>query len=151
MIRQARHDSPFGPLLLTEQDSRLTRLGWNDADATDTSPLLDAARRQLDAYFAGKRVAFDLPLALGTGFQARFLASLCAIPFGETRRYGELARSLNVSAQAIGQACGANPIPIIIPCHRILAATGLGGFSAPGGIETKVALLRHEGAASLLI
>ncbi len=151
MIRRARHDSPFGPLLLTEEEGRLTRLGWNAAEAADTSPVLEAARRQLDAYFGQRLTVFDLPLALGSGFQARFLAALCAIPFGETRRYGDLARALNVPAQAIGQACGANPIPIIIPCHRILAASGLGGFSAPGGIETKVALLRHEGAASLLI
>ncbi|MCB2130957.1 MAG: MGMT family protein, partial [Rhodobacteraceae bacterium] len=65
--------------------------------------------------------------------------------------YGDLAKELGAPAQAIGQACGANPVPIIVPCHRILGAGGLGGFSAPGGIETKVALLRHEGAASLLI
>jgi methylated-DNA-[protein]-cysteine S-methyltransferase len=76
---------------------------------------------------------------------------MCAIPFGETRTYGDLAKDLGVPAQAIGQACGANPVPVIVPCHRILGASGLGGFSAPGGVETKVALLKHEGAASLLI
>ncbi len=76
---------------------------------------------------------------------------MCAIPFGETRTYGDLARALGVPAQAIGQACGANPVPVIVPCHRVLGAAGLGGYSAPGGVETKVALLRHEGAASLLL
>ena len=74
-----------------------------------------------------------------------------AIPHGETRTYGDLARALNAPAQAIGQACGANPIPILIPCHRILGAHSLGGFSAKGGVETKVWLLKHEGAASLLL
>ncbi len=76
---------------------------------------------------------------------------MCAIPFGETRTYGDLAKALGAPAQAIGQACGGNPVPVIVPCHRILGASGLGGFSAPGGVETKIALLKHEGAASLLI
>jgi len=76
---------------------------------------------------------------------------MCAIPFGETRTYGEIAAELDASAQAVGNACGANPIPILIPCHRVLGAASLGGFSGAGGIETKVALLRHEGAAGLLI
>lgn len=76
---------------------------------------------------------------------------MAAIPFGATRSYGDLAREIGRPAQAIGQACGANPIPILIPCHRVLAARGLGGFSAWGGVETKVWLLRHEGAAALLI
>ncbi|MCB1350992.1 MAG: MGMT family protein, partial [Maritimibacter sp.] len=68
-----------------------------------------------------------------------------------TRTYGEIAADLGASAQAVGNACGANPIPILIPCHRVLGATGLGGYSGAGGIETKVALLRLEGAGGLLI
>ena len=76
---------------------------------------------------------------------------MAAIPHGETRTYGDLARDLGAPAQAVGQACGANPVPILIPCHRVLGRNGLGGFSAPGGVETKVALLRLEGAAGLLI
>ena len=107
---------------------------------------------QLAAYFDGGLQKFDLPLApRGSAFQHAFYQALCAIPYGETRKYGDLARDLGVSAQAIGQACGANPIPILIPCHRVLAANGLGGFSGAGGIEAKVALLKLEGAASLLI
>ena len=74
-----------------------------------------------------------------------------AIPFGGTRTYGEIAAKVGAPAQAVGQACGANPIPVIIPCHRATAAEGLGGFSAAGGVEMKVALLRHEGAYSLLL
>jgi methylated-DNA-[protein]-cysteine S-methyltransferase len=74
-----------------------------------------------------------------------------AIPFGRTREYGEIAHSLGASPRDIGAACGRNTIAILIPCHRVVAATGLGGFSAPGGVETKIALLRHEGAYSLLL
>jgi methylated-DNA-[protein]-cysteine S-methyltransferase len=76
---------------------------------------------------------------------------MSAIPFGETRTYGEIARGLGVPAQAVGQACGANPVPVVIPCHRVLGATSLGGYSGEGGVETKVWLLRHEGAGGLLI
>ena len=74
-----------------------------------------------------------------------------AIPFGDTLTYGDIARRLGAPAQAVGQACGGNPIPVIIPCHRVLGARSLGGFSAAGGVDTKVWLLRHEGAAGLLI
>jgi methylated-DNA-[protein]-cysteine S-methyltransferase len=145
-------DSPFGPLTLVEEEGVLAALRWGGSPgAAALTPLLAEAANQLAAYSAGIRHRFDLPLALGEGFQRRFLEALIAIPFGETRRYGDLARDLGVMPQAIGQACGQNRIPILIPCHRVLAADGLGGFSAPGGIETKVALLRHEGAAGLLI
>ena len=113
--------------------------------------MLEQGIAQLKEYFAGRTSGFDLPLEFMPGLTGQVQRAMIAIPFGETRRYGDLARELGVPAQAIGQACGANPIPILIPCHRILAAAGLGGFSAPGGIETKVALLKHEGAASLLI
>ena len=76
---------------------------------------------------------------------------MLAIPYGQTQTYGDLSKQLGAPAQAIGQACGGNTLPIFIPCHRILAANGLGGYSGAGGVETKVALLRLEGAASLLI
>ena len=76
---------------------------------------------------------------------------MCAIPYGETMEYGEIARKLGSMPQPVGNACGRNSIPIIIPCHRVVGASGLGGFSAPGGVETKVALLKHEGAYGLLI
>ena len=70
---------------------------------------------------------------------------MAAIPFGQVRTYGDLARDLGVSAQAMGQLCGANPLPVIVPCHRVVGAAGLGGFSGAGGVETKAWLLRHEG------
>jgi methylated-DNA-[protein]-cysteine S-methyltransferase len=144
-------DGPFGPLTLTQEAGEITRLRWGGAEHGAPTRLLAEAALQLSEYFASCRTVFDLPLRLGSGFQARFLKALIEIPFGETRSYGDLAHALGVSPQAIGQACGANPIPILVPCHRVLGADGLGGYSAPGGIETKVALLRHEGAASLLL
>lgn len=142
--------SPFGPLTLREDGGEIVALRWGGA-ARDDSPLLAEAARQLGDYFAGRRRGFDLPVAFLPGLAGEVMRAMQAIPFGETRTYGELARALGVPAQAIGQACGANPVPVIVPCHRVLGATGLGGFSAPGGVETKVALLRHEGAASLLL
>ena len=142
--------SPFGPLTVTEQDGLLTELLWRGG-AADRSAVLDVAAAQMAEYFVGTRRSFDLPMALGTGFRARFLQAMIDIPYGETRTYGQLAKLLGVPAQAIGQACGANVLPILIPCHRVLAASGLGGYSGPGGVETKVALLRHEGAAGLLL
>jgi len=142
--------SPFGPLTLVEEAGQLARLFWRDDQGTG-SALLEEAARQMHAYFEHRRTAFDLPIAFQPGLIGDVQRAMCDIPFGETRTYGDLSRALGAPAQAIGQACGANPLPIIVPCHRILGATGLGGFSARGGIETKVALLKHEGAASLLI
>ena len=144
-------DTPTGPFTLTEKDSAIVRAGWGGSGA-DRSGLLDQAASQVQAYFDGTREAFDLPLAPDVSeVQGRFLDALLAIPFGQTRTYGDMAKELGVSAQAAGQLCGANPIALIIPCHRVLGANSLGGFSAPDGVETKVWLLRHEGAAGLLI
>ena len=152
MTRAAVVDGPFGPMTLTEEEGLIVRLSWGDRGQTELSPVLEDATSQLAAYFAGYlRGPFDLPMAFLPGLTGAVQRAMCAIPMGETRTYGELARVLGAPPQAIGQACGANPIPILIPCHRILGTNGLGGFSAPGGIETKVALLKHEGAASLLI
>ncbi len=152
MIRRAVLGGPFGPMTLTAEGGAITRLGWGELGAVEPDELLTEAARQLTAYFAGKwRGPFDLPLAFLPGLAGQVQRAMVAIPMGETRTYGDLSKDLGAPAQAIGQACGANPIPILIPCHRILSASGLGGFSAPGGVETKVALLKHEGAASLLI
>jgi O-6-methylguanine DNA methyltransferase len=148
---RASVDSPFGPLTLVEDAGEIAALHWGGAPGPAPTPLLADAARQLQDYFAGTRTAFDLPLRLGQGFPGAFRKALTGIPFGETRTYGDLAKLLGVTPQAIGQACGANPLPILVPCHRVLGTGNLGGYSAPGGIETKVALLRHEGAAGLLI
>ena len=149
---KAELQSPVGRLTLSAADGAITALGWGRLDASDTAPVFDQASAELAAYFAGDLTQFSVPLAPGgSAFQRKFYAALCAIPHGQTRRYGDLAADLGVSAQAIGQACGANPIPIFIPCHRVLGSDGLGGYSGAGGVETKVALLKLEGAASLLI
>ncbi len=142
--------SPLGPLTIVEERGLIVRLDWRARDPAPT-PLLAEAARQLSAYFDRRLTRFDLPLDWGAGLNAEVRRAMAAIPFGETRTYGDLSKAIGAPAQAIGQACGANPVPILIPCHRVLSATGLGGFSAPGGVETKVALLRLEGAAGLLI
>ncbi|CUH77879.1 methylated-DNA--[protein]-cysteine S-methyltransferase [Tropicibacter naphthalenivorans] len=152
MRAQLTVPTPTGPVTLTQEDESLVRLTWDSAHRQDTTPLLSEAKRQIDAYFAHDLKEFDLPLHVqGSPFQASVCAAMSAIPFGETRTYGDLASALGVPAQAIGQACGGNPLPLLIPCHRVLGRDGLGGFSGGTGIETKVHLLKHEGAASLLI
>ncbi len=143
--------TPLGWLGLTEEDGAIIAVGWRQG-GTDDTPLLVEAERQLTAYFDNRLQVFDLPLRpAGDALQQSVAAAMRAIPYGSTREYGDIARELGAPAQAIGQACGRNTIPVIIPCHRVVGAGGLGGFSAPGGIETKVALLRHEGAYSLLL
>lgn len=143
--------TPTGVFTIWEEDGALVGAHWGGEERAAT-PLLLAAEAQVRAYFAGDLTRFDLPTQVaGTGFQERVCAAIADIPFGQTRTYGDLARDLDCPAQAIGQGCGGNPIPLIIPCHRVLGATGLGGFSGGGGVETKVALLRHEGAGSLLL
>jgi methylated-DNA-[protein]-cysteine S-methyltransferase len=141
-------------LVLRETAGALAEIAWCRADIpAETaalqrpSPLLAAAARQLDEYFAGRLRSFELPLApKGSSFQKRVWDEMCRIPYGATARYGDLARALGTAAQPIGQACGANPIPIVIPCHRVVAAGGLGGFSGGAGLTSKRFLLRHEGA-----
>ena len=128
----------------------LVALVWGPGTAAP-SALQAEGLRQLQAYFDRRLTRFDLPLDMGQGFQSWVRQAMAAIPYGETRTYGALARDLGAPAQAVGQACGANPLPILVPCHRVLGQKGLGGFSAPGGVESKVALLRLEGAAGLLI
>jgi methylated-DNA-[protein]-cysteine S-methyltransferase len=114
-----------------------------------TSPVLDEAGRQLEAYFAGDLVAFDLPLELhGTEFQRGCWLALATIPYGQTVSYGEQARRLGLgsdAARAVGAANGRNPLPIVLPCHRVVGANGsLTGFG--GGLDVKRFLLEHEGA-----
>lgn len=142
----------FGDLILSEEAEHIVALNWGRALSEDTSAVLEQARQQLLAYDAGTLEAFDLPLrVIGSDFQRDVCAAMSAIPFGDTCTYGDIAKQLGVPAQAVGGACGGNPIPIIIPCHRVMGAKGLTGFSGAGGVETKVALLRHEGAGGFLI
>jgi methylated-DNA-[protein]-cysteine S-methyltransferase len=138
--------SPIGQLTIDETDDAIVAIRWADEPAGNGSPLLAEAARQLAAYFDGRLTHFDLPLAVvGTKFDQRVWAAMRAIPFGETRTYGELAHLTDSGPRAIGGACGRNPIPIIVPCHRVLARGGLGGYSGGSGLPTKQWLLALEG------
>ena len=150
-MRSLTIETPTGQFALVEDDGAIVRAEWG-CRGNEQSPLLDEAARQVEAYYTGDLTEFDLPLDVrGSDLQKNVCDAMLAIPFGQTRTYGGIARQLGAPAQAIGHACGGNPIALIIPCHRVLGSCGLGGFSGAGGVETKVALLRREGAASLLI
>ena len=139
--------SPIGQLTIDEADHAIIAIRWADAPAGNGSKLLAEAARQLTAYFDGRLNRFDLPLApAGSPFEARVWSAMQTIPYGETRCYGDLAQAVGSAARAIGRACGRNPIPIVIPCHRVLAKGGLGGYSGDGGLKTKTWLLALEGA-----
>lgn len=145
------YNSPVGPLTLFEEDGAIIAVEWGWPPETDEppAPVLERAREQLDLYFEGKLSRFDLPLApMGTAFQRKVWDALAHIPFGATRSYGELAAELGTAPRALGGACGRNPLPILIPCHRVLASNrALGGYSGMDGIDTKRFLLRLEGVA----
>ena len=133
------------------RDERVTDICYLPPSArpvSPKSPLGEKAARQLEAYRANPDTHFDLPLLVeGTPFQRRLWAALCEIPRGKTVTYGELARRLGGEPRAVGQACGDNRLPIVIPCHRVVAANGIGGFAhSTGGylLEAKRWLLAHE-------
>jgi len=156
-------DSPFGPLLLAQTRRGLVRVGLPNQDSDEllvdlaerVSPRvleapqeLDEVRRELDLYFAGKLDSFDLPLdwQLSGGFRQRVLRAINRIPYGQTRSYTEMARKAGNerAVRAAGTACGSNPIPLVVPCHRVLRTGGaLGGYG--GGLPMKEALLQLEG------
>lgn len=151
-MSSASLDTPLGPLTVFSTNGCIDKVGWGRGPEGLVSPEISEALRQLEAYFEGRLSEFDLPICVnGSAFQKTVCDLMLSIPFGETRTYGEIAKELNSPAQAVGGACGGNPIPVIIPCHRVLGASGLGGYSGAGGVETKVWLLRHEGAGGLLI
>ncbi len=154
----SRLSTPIGELTLTASDTALTGVAfpsWRHRPARarrDTmSEVLGRAKDQLTEYFTGTRTTFDIPLdAAGSEFEHRVWDLLRAIPYGATTTYGELAKRLGSTkeARAVGAANGKNPIPIIVPCHRVIGANGdLTGFG--GGIERKRWLLQHEGALLL--
>ncbi len=139
--------SPVGDLTLTEEDGAIVAVDWGWVEEQIASPLLAEARQQLQAYFDGDRLAFTLPLApAGTAYQRRVWQALCEIPPGVTRTYADIARAVGGSPRAVGGANGRNPIPIVIPCHRVVATTGIGGYSGGDGLPTKRFLLALENA-----
>ena len=144
--------TPLGEVTISEDGDAIVALDWGRSRDQEATPLLREARDQLQEYFDGKRMSFDLPLAPeGSEFQKRVWAALCAIPPGETRSYADIARTIGSAPRAVGGANGANPIPLFIPCHRVIAADGsLGGYSGGDGPATKRYLLDHESRALLL-
>ena len=144
-------ESQFGRLTLSEDNGRIIALSWGGRAKGEASPALIEARRQLLEYFAGRRRHFELPLALdGLPMELRVWQLMAEIPYGETRSYGDLARALDLSPRAVGGACGRNPLPIFVPCHRVIGSDGsLGGYSGGEGAETKRRLLQLEHALLL--
>jgi len=143
-------NSPVGPLTILEEGGAIVVLEWGRADSPEPqiqTDLLEKARSQLNEFFDGKRKDFFLPLApKGSVFQCAVWGRLSRIPYGSAQTYGDIAKAMESSPRAVGGACGRNPIPIIIPCHRVVAMGGkLGGFSGGSGLVTKKVLLRLEG------
>ena len=139
--------SKFGNIRIIGVEEKITSLDFTKSNLqTSNSNFLNKAKNQIEEYILGRRYKFSLKLNLiGTEFQLKVWKQLQLIPYGETYSYLKLARILNTSPRAIGNACGKNPILIIIPCHRVIAVNGsLSGFSALGGIKTKKRLLQNE-------
>ena len=139
--------SPLGPLTVFERSGKIIALDYGRAGRDSPTPLLRAAAQQLEAYFSGALKVFDLPLApAGTTFQQSVWKGMLRIPYGRTCSYADMARELDSGPRAIGGACARNPLPVIIPCHRVLASgQRIGGYGSPGGLETKRFLLQLEG------
>ena len=138
--------SPIGDLTVSAEDEHIVALDWGWGRDQDETPVLVRARAQLEDYFDGKRTSFDLPLRPeGSAFHRAVWKIMCEIPAGQVLTYGEISKRLKASARAVGTACGRNPIPVIIPCHRVIGTGGIGGYSGDGGVDTKLILLRHEG------
>ena len=127
----------------------VTALGYEfGIDADRIAEPRAAVRRQVREYGTGERESFDLTVEFPPSFTGRVMAAMAAVPYGETRTYGELAAELGTAPVAVGAACGRNTVPLIVPCHRVVGTDSLGGFSAAGGVEAKRALLAHEGVSA---
>ena len=142
---QLSFHTPLGALTLSEESGAIVSLDWGFARDQSITPLLQRGRAQLQAYFDGELDRFDLPLApAGTTYRQRVWQALRDIPYARTASYGELAARIGGSARSVGGANAANPIPILIPCHRVVASAGLGGYSGGDGLPTKTWLLALE-------
>ncbi len=148
---QAKLDTPFAVLGIRCIEHALTGIDFLERDVlpqAPSNPFAQTVCEQLNAYFNDPDYKFDLRLNFsGTDHQRKVWQAMSVIPRGKTRQYGELSREMASSARAVGQACGANPIPIVIPCHRVVSKAGLGGFanhSAGYTLDIKRWLLNHE-------
>ncbi|MEM8916670.1 MAG: methylated-DNA--[protein]-cysteine S-methyltransferase [Pseudomonadota bacterium] len=149
-------ESPTGLLAMTATETAVTSLTWlGEGEEVEARPnaLLERAAEQLDRYFETGEGAFDLPITLaGSAFQQRGWKAMAEIPLGKTESYGTLASRIGSGPRAVGMLCATNPLPIIVPCHRVVAAGGkLGGFSGGKGLPTKEWLLRHEGVLEAML
>ena len=148
-MKQMKMKTWVGYILLKEENGFLIALEFSNDEfiENDSTPLLCSVERELIEYFQGNRTSFDIPIKLnGTDFQKAIWEAMSKIPYGETVSYGELSNMAGYKKayQAVGNACGKNPIAIIVPCHRVLAANKkIGGFS--GGLDKKRILLKIEG------
>ena len=138
-------ETPVGLIGIYGQTS-ITKIGWAQRQSNSELPELRKAEKQIAAYFNGTLLQFDLQLEpSGSIFQQKVWAHICRIPYGQTLTYGDVAISLESSPRAVGRACASNPIPLLIPCHRIIAKTGaLTGYTGRGGLKTKQLLLTLE-------
>jgi methylated-DNA-[protein]-cysteine S-methyltransferase len=145
MLSSIAIDSPVGRLTLSATPEAIVSIAWTDNPLGESTALLIEAQRQLEAYLSGRLTIFDLPLLpRGSGFDQRVWQAMQRIPYGHTRSYSELAMEMDSGPRAIGGACGRNPIPIVIPCHRVVSRHGRGGYSGGSGLATKDALLALE-------
>ena len=152
MSNVAHLDTPVGLLEIEAERDAIVRVGWGRRRDPSPTPLLEEALDQLRRYFGGSLTRFDLPLApAGNDFQQAVFRELLAIPYGETRSYGDLAARLSTHCTPGGPASGAHPNPGISTCPPGLSASGLGGYSGEGGSETKIALLKLEGGFPFLL
>ncbi|MBE7210089.1 MAG: methylated-DNA--[protein]-cysteine S-methyltransferase [Gluconacetobacter diazotrophicus] len=138
--------SPLGALTLTEEDDAIVAIDWGWGSEQEETVLLGRTRDEIDAYFDGALRRFTVPMAPagGTPYRRRVWDALREIPFGEVRTYAAIARVAGGSPRSVGQANSANPMPILIPCHRVVAGTGIGGFTGADGEDTKRFLLDLE-------
>ncbi|WP_338809641.1 methylated-DNA--[protein]-cysteine S-methyltransferase [Neisseria leonii] len=149
MVYPALYSAPFGPMTLTfDRSGLLTALDLHGHEADAPYPLPECWRQRLDGYFSGRLKSFDCPPSSdGTPFQHRVWQAIAAIPYGCVRTYQDIAREIGSHPRAVGAACGKNPLVLVVPCHRVVAKNGLGGFSSGGSrsLAVKRWLLRHEG------
>ena len=145
--------TPVGDITISEERDAIVSLDWGWGSRQAPTGLLRSIRTMLERYFDGAPFDGDLPLspAFGTQYQRRVWAALRTIPHGQTRTYGDIARMVGGSARSVGSANGKNPIPILIPCHRVVACNGIGGYSGDGGTTTKRSLLAIEAAGAAVI
>ena len=141
--------TPVGTLTISEVSGSIVSLKWTQESYKGQSPLLKTAVAQLLAFFSQSPYVFNLPInPQGTPLQKKIWKAIQAIPYGHTATYSQIAKVVTTGPRVVGQACGANPIPILIPCHRVLSIDGtLGGYSGGQGRLTKLSLLKHEGVS----